>query len=55
MSSGGSAYAASGVDIDAGNEAVALAQDALTATYGAEVLGALALSGDCMTRRHYAR
>ncbi|HJO32948.1 MAG: phosphoribosylformylglycinamidine cyclo-ligase [Anaerolineales bacterium] len=45
MSSGGSAYAASGVDIDAGNEAVALAQDALTATYGAEVLGGVGAFG----------
>ncbi len=45
MSSSGSAYAASGVDIDAGNETVALAQAALTTTHGAEVLGSVGAFG----------
>jgi phosphoribosylaminoimidazole synthetase len=41
----GSAYAASGVDIDLGNRAVAMMADAVRATYGPEVLAGIGAFG----------
>ncbi len=47
----GSAYAASGVNIDAGNQAVSLMRDAVKSTYGAEVLSGIGAFGGLFDAR----